>query len=280
MRGRVGADNSGPEVPQEWSEMIELLGPVMIANGSSRETVRAAKVRTLLAVLAVEVGRVVPYGQLAEELWGENPPRTARNALQANVVRLRRLLNADPAADAGAHGVEAVGGGYLLNVPPKTIDAMQFLDLFGRGAVLADANPERASGLLREALLLWRGDALADVEEGARCRLAAAHLTEARMSAYEHLFAAQLRIGAERSAIADLTRLVIQFPEREIFSEQLMVALYRCGRQSEALAVFQRTRQWLDSELALEPGLPMRDLYQKILTQDEMLAGRVVSSVP
>lgn len=232
--------------------------------------VAARQVRTLLALLALSPGAPVAFDQLAEELWAGKQVANARNALQANVVRLRKLLELFT-DQPGDELVRTVSSGYVLDVPAEAVDAHRFRELADRGSVLALRRPEEAIELLERALRLWHGPALFDVGDGLRFRVEAARLDERRLGAREDLIAAKLASGEDRGVVSELKQLTAEYPERERFSEQLMVALYRNGRQTEALDVFHHTRRRLASELGLEPGRAMRRLYQAILVHDQVL---------
>jgi DNA-binding SARP family transcriptional activator len=151
------------------------------------------------------------------------------------------------------------------------VDSRRFLDLAAQGAAHVEHQPAKAVQLLEAALGLWRGPALFDVCDGMRCRIEAAQLDERRLSVREDLITAKLANGEERGIVPELRQLAAEHPERERFSEQLMLALYRDGRQTEALDVFHRARRRLASELGLEPGRALRRLYQAILVQDQVL---------
>ncbi|MGA6161977.1 AfsR/SARP family transcriptional regulator [Amycolatopsis magusensis] len=249
---------------------IDLLGSLSLTHGGRRYGVGSRKVRTVLALLALSPGKALSLEQLSDELWGETSIANSRNALQANIARLRKLLES-VTGQPGEELVRTVSGGYLLDVPPDSVDTSRFLTLSRRGAGLVETVPQEAIELLRESLLLWRGGALLDVLDGSRCRSAAAHLDERRLTVQEDLIAARLAVGDERGVVHELRQLVAENPGRERLSEYLMLALYRTGRQSEAVSVFHRTRGWLGTELGLEPGRTMRQLYQAILVQDRVL---------
>lgn len=250
---------------------IEILGPTSIRTGETRRAIQAKKVSALLALLALDARHVVSFDELVDELWAECPLQNARNALQANALRLRKQLELCVRGHAGQELVQTAANGYVLDIEPESIDANQFQRLAGRGSELVRSRPYEAIGLLRHALSLWRGPALVNAGDGLRCRAAAARLEERRINAREDLVAAEIETGEARSAVAELRQLVARYPERERFSEQLMLALYRCGRQTEALDVFHRARQWLGSELGLEPQRPLHVMYQAILVQDPAL---------
>ncbi|MFF4399818.1 BTAD domain-containing putative transcriptional regulator [Streptomyces sp. NPDC001480] len=225
----------------------------------------------MLTMLALNAGQVVAFDELIDELWGEAPLKNTRNALQANVKRMRKSL-----VELGLEGpdqtlIRTVDNGYMLDVPDDALDAHRFLRMAERGAGLVNERPLEARDVLRESLAMWRGPALLDVSDGPRCRAVALRLDEQRKTAREDLIEAQLRAGEAGVVVAELKQLLAQYPERERFSEQLMIALYRCGRQSEAVDIFHRTRRWLDEELGLQPSRRLHTLYQAILMQDPSL---------
>ncbi|MGW7085424.1 AfsR/SARP family transcriptional regulator [Streptomyces sp. NPDC054871] len=250
---------------------ISILGPLLMGDGRNTVGLRAKKNRVMLAMLALNPGHVVAFDELIDELWGEAPLKNARNALQANVKRMRKSL--------GELGLEApdqvlirtVDNGYVLDASEDALDAYRFLRKAEKGASLVAERPHEAMELLRESLAMWRGPALLDASDGPRCRAVALRLDEQRKTVREDLIAAQLQAGEAGVVVAELKQLLAQYPERERFSEQLMIALYRCGRQSEAVDIFHRTRKWLDEELGLKPSRQLYGLYQAILMQDPSL---------
>jgi DNA-binding SARP family transcriptional activator len=252
---------------------IDILGTVSVTANGRRHEIRANKVRALLATLALDAGRAISHVELAEELWSGHPPLgNARNALQAHATRLRRVLDVLPGRPPGDTVVRAVRNGYLLDVPREAVDGNRFLDLAAAGAGALPDRPAQAMELLQRALLLWRGPALLDAGDGLRCRAATALFDEYRLTVFEDLISARLAVGDDRHAVGELRQLVAQHPLRERFCEQLMIALYRCGRQGEALALFHRTRQRLDEELGLQPGKSLQRRHAEILNQDPTLA--------
>jgi len=246
---------------------IDILDTVSVTVRGQRQGIRASKQRAMLATLALDVGHAVPIDDLADELWAGHPLANARNALQANATRLRRLL------DRGGDGsvLRAAGGGYLLDVPRDAVDCNRFLGLATRGAAALPDRPRAAVELLSAALQVSRGPTLLDAGDGLRCRAAAALFDERRLTVWHDLVSARLAIGDVRQAIAELRRLLAQYPLHEEFIEQLMLALYRCGRQSEALEHFRVTRRRLNEELGLQPGLPLQRRHSAILAQDPAL---------
>lgn len=247
---------------------INILGSLTIATGRQVHEITQTKVGTILAVLALSPGVPVSSGQLIEELWANKPVRNVRNALQANINRLRRLLQAITDR-RGDELVRTVGSGYLLDLPAQQVDAHVFVELADRGTDLVTQDPDQASELLRTALGLWRGPALLNVRDLPRCRLESAFLEERRLCAREDLITSRLAVGEHRDLIAELRQLTGAYPERERFSEQMMLALYRAGMQVEALEVFHCIRRRLAAETGLEPGRGLRRLHQAILAQDD-----------
>lgn len=224
----------------------------------------------MLATLALEAGRAVSNEDLVEELWSGHAIGNARNALQATATRLRRAI-APALRLRGTSLLRGVNNGYLLEVSPEHVDGNRFLALTAQGAAQLHAQPARSLELLQSALNLWRGPALLDAGDGLRVRGAAALFDERRLTACEDLVSALLSVGDEARAIAELRQLVALHPLRERFCELLMLALYRAGRQSEALDLFQRARRHLDDELGIQPGPPLQRRQAEILAQDPRL---------
>ncbi|WP_199487756.1 AfsR/SARP family transcriptional regulator [Actinomadura spongiicola] len=250
---------------------VDLLGTVCVVAQGRRTELRAGKVRAMLATLALEAGRTVSHDELTEELWPGEILRNPRNALQAHATRIRRVLGRC-ATDAGAElPLRAVYNGYVLDIPRAFVDGNRFLDLTARAGAQLAGDPEQACELLQAALALWSGPALLHTRAGRRCRGAAALLEERRLAAWEDLVSAHLLLGEERQAIAEMQRLVASHPTRESLCELLMLALYRGGRQSEAMHLFHRTRMRLDEELGVQPGRSLRRMYGRILGQHPTL---------
>ncbi len=229
----------------------------------------SARVRTVLALLALRPGAALSADALVDELWPDKAMGNARNALQANIARLRKLL--ESVAGPGAESlVRTTSVGYQLDIPEESVDAHRFLALAAEGSRRLEEDPAHAVTLLESALRLWSGPALLDVPCGPRCRGEATRLDERRLTAREELITAKLATGGDRVVVSELKQLVAEHPEREKFSEQLMIALYRDGRQAEAIDAFHEARRWLGDELGLEPGHALRDLYGLILRQDQL----------
>jgi DNA-binding SARP family transcriptional activator/Tfp pilus assembly protein PilF len=248
--------------------MVELriLGPVEAVHDGSVIALGGPRHRRLLAVLALNAGRVVPVASLTEALWGQTPPRSAPAMLHVRVSELRSVLRA-----AGKQVVTSRAG-YLLRVDRDEVDAERFERLLAAGtAALAGGDPERASADLRSGLALWRGPALAEFADEPFALSATARLGELRLQAVEAKFAADLELGRDSELIAELEKVVAEHPLRERFREQRMLALYRAGRQGEALQAFQAARKDIAEQLGLEPGSALQRLHLAILNADPAL---------
>jgi DNA-binding SARP family transcriptional activator len=245
---------------------FRLLGPVEVHHPRTglRVVPPGAKQRALLATLVVEAGHSVSVERLADELWGERPPRSAANAVQAHVARLRRLLGPtdDPAV---RETIVTEPAGYLLRLGSASTDAEQFRRLSAEGRAAAASDPDRAAALLDRALALWRGPALADCRGGPICAAEADRLEEQRLVVLEAFYEARLRSARSDGITGELERLAEQHPLRERFSDLLMVALHRADRRSEALAVYERVRLRLAAELGVEPGPSLRGRREALL---------------
>ena len=250
---------------------FRLLGPLEVWRGGQQLAVRGAKPRALLAMLLLHAGEAVSTDRLIDALWGERPPPTAANALQAHVAALRRAL--EPArANRRANGVLATRTpGYLLRVAGDELDIARFERLVGDGRDALPVDPAAAARLFRDALSLWRGPALADFLFEPFAQPEAARLEELRLGALEDRLEADLALGRHAEVVPDLEALVAAHPLRERMAGQLMVALYRCGRQADASRVFHATRSRLVEELAMEPEASLRRLLQRILEHDPTL---------
>ncbi len=244
---------------------ISLLGEleVLDADGAA-VVVTGAKQRALLAVLALHPGRVIGTDQLVDALWGANPPPAVRNGLQGLVSKLRRALGS-------TNLVVMRGGGYALDIAPDAVDVHCYEQLVDRGrAAAAGGDLVRASALLAEAEALWRGDALAEFAYEEFAATTIVRLSELRLATVEERLDAELRLGRQ-GMISDLEALVAAHPLRERPRALLMIALYRAGRQAEALRLYQDGRHVLGEQLGLDPGPELRRLEAAILAQDPSL---------
>jgi DNA-binding SARP family transcriptional activator len=232
-----------------------LLGPLEVRDGD-RIHRPGGKQGALLALLALEVRRTVSRGRLIDQLWRDDPPESAGKSVDVYVWRLRKAIPGLP--------IEKVGGGYRLDADLGAIDLRRFEALVERGrAALADGDPALASELLSDALALWRGPALAGLNG-----LVGTYIDELRLAAHEERIAADLETGSDAGLVAELEALVAAHPLRERLALLLMLALYRSGRQAEALAAYQGARAVLVKELGIEPSPALQRLEQGILRQD------------
>jgi len=248
-----------------------VLGPLEVRADSGQLTVKGAKERRLLGLLLSRANSVVPAGDIAEALWGAELPPSAAKSVQVYVARVRKMLAGD--GQAATDIIARRGSGYVLCAARDQVDALQFTDLVARAreAVAAGAH-DVATLVLREALGLWRGAAYADFRDTWFGTTEAAHLGEMRLAAVESRVEADLALGRYAEVIAELEALVREYPLRERFWAQLMVALYRSGRQSDALLAFQRARSRLVEEIGVEPGPELRAVEAAVLAQDTGLA--------
>ncbi len=223
--------------------------------------------RRLLAVLLVRANRAVPIETLAEALWGAEPPNSPANSLQVHVHRLRQVLDRP-------ERLRGVPGGYQLEVGPDEFDAFEFTDRHtaARNAVAA-GDLEQAVPRFRSALGLWRGSPYGDVVEPHVVAAEANRLAEGRLIAYEELYDVELALSRAREIVPELTELVAASPLRERIVGQLMLALYRSGRQARAETTYQATRRRLAQELRAEPGRALRELFESIRTESPALDG-------
>ncbi|GIH67616.1 ATP-binding protein [Microbispora siamensis] len=245
-----------------------VLGPTEVRGPGGSATALPPSVRALLARLALSCGRVVPVDGLTDALWGDEGddlPADAANALQIRVSKLRRAL---AAAGLGADVLVTQAPGYRLAVPPDAVDAHVFERLLVRAREeTAAGNVTAALGCLDEALRLWRGPALADVGQTTWATTESTRLEELRLGAVEDRFELLLESGGHNEAVADIERLVARHPLRERLHRLLMLALYRGGRQAEALAAYQALRRGLADELGIDPSPELQALAEAILRQ-------------
>ncbi|MBB1245176.1 AfsR/SARP family transcriptional regulator [Streptomyces durbertensis] len=244
---------------------IGLLGPLAVTDQSVPIAIPGEKLRAVIATLALTPGVTVSSFDLLDELWGERLPRSAANSLQGHIARLRRTLVQHSGKEEMRQVIRTSGPGYLLAVPPESIDASRFVADVERAGRMSAREPEKTIVLLTEALATWRGPALLDTGHGMICRTAAARLEETRLLARELLIDAKLALGGHYEVVSELEQLLSRHPLRERLCEQLMIALYRSGRQADALGTYHRLRQRLSAELGLEPGPGLQGTLAEIL---------------
>jgi predicted ATPase/DNA-binding SARP family transcriptional activator len=245
---------------------FRVLGPLEVVAGGQPLDLGTPRQRGLLGLLLVHAGEVVSYDRVVEDLWDGDPPATARHTLQGYVHRLRRTLGAD------AWRLTTRPPGYQLKVSTGELDAQRFQDLAkaGRRALVRD-DPQAAADQLAAGLGLWRGPLLADLDEVAALAPERARLEALRLTALEDRIEADLALGEHGGLVTELEGLLADHPYRERLWGQLMLALYRSGRQADALQAFHRARQVLDAELGIEPSRWLRRRQEQILLQDPVL---------
>lgn len=244
---------------------FRILGPFEV-GGAALELPRLAQV--LLGVLLLRANEVVSTQRIADEIWGERPPASWPNAVQVYVSRIRKAL-----VDAGVPGsVRRQPPGYVFDVPVDALDWLVFERLYQSARAVAETEPERAAELLREALALWRGPALDGLTFESFAATEVERLGETRLEALERRIGLDLALGRHRELVAELEGLVGEHPFRESLRGKLVLALYRAGRQADALAECRRARRFLIDELGIEPGAELRELERSVLQQDPAIA--------
>jgi DNA-binding SARP family transcriptional activator len=247
---------------------FRILGPLVIVRAGQDIQIGGAKARTVLAHLLLHARQLVTPTALIDELWREEPPVSATNTLQTYISHLRRLL--EPSRQPGQEPqlLQTLPGGYRLDVQPQQLDSNLFEEAIRESRAALDAQePNKAADRLRMGLELWHGPALADVQ-GLTAEREASRLEELRHDALEMRIEADLALGRQAELIGELERLVSQHPWREQLTAHLMVALYRCQRQADALAVYRAARLRLVEELGVSPGPALQQLEERILRQD------------
>lgn len=237
-----------------------ILGPLEVRRGSTTLEIGSGKQRALLGVLLLHAGEAISTGRLVDELWGERPPATAEKLVQGYVHALRKQL--------GDGVLETRAPGYRIAVG-ESLDLQQFEELTSAARA---ASLTESVALRERALALWRGAPLADVALAGPAQQTVARLGEARLATQIELIDARLALGGHARVVGELEALTAAHPYQEKLTGQLMLALYRSGRQAEALDVYRRIRTRLDDELGLEPGQELRDLETAILRQDPSLS--------
>jgi DNA-binding SARP family transcriptional activator len=243
---------------------FRILGPLEVRDRGRPIELPRRKQRAVLAILLLRRGEAVSSDVLVDGLWGEDPPPTARAALHNYVAQLRRGL--------GPGLLLSRAGSYLLDIAPEQIDVGRFERLTAEGRA---ASGEERVEKLQEALTLWRGPPLADLAFEPFAANEASRLEGLRTAALEDLIDARLSLGASAELVAELEALITEHPFRERLRGQLMLALYRAGRQAEALEAYQEARRTLTDELGIEPSSPLRELEQALLRQDPSVAAPV-----
>jgi DNA-binding SARP family transcriptional activator len=260
-----------------YSVEFRILGPVEVVSDGRVIALGSLKPRALLVILLLHANEVVSRERLIDDLWGDQPPETAAASLHTYVSQLRKLVE----ANSGEPKLLVTRApGYVLRVDPEHVDLKQFELLARRGKselIAGDANT--AASTLAAALALWRGPPLQEFGSAPFALAESLRLQELRISVYEDRIDADLALGGHDRLVGELDALVAENPYRERLCGQLMLALYRCGRQADALDVYRRTRRRLADELGLEPGPALQELEQAILRHQPTLSSRASPAV-
>ena len=247
---------------------FRILGPLEVLDEGRAITLGGSKQRALLALLLLHANETLSTDRLIDELWGERPPANAAKTVQVQISRLRKAL-AGEAVNGSAGVIVTRERGYELRLDPERLDSHRFERLVAEGrSELTGGHPGRAVSTLEGALSLWRGAPLPELAYEPFAQPEIARLDELRVAALEQLVEAKLALGAHAEVVGQLEALIAEHPYRERLRAQLMLALYRCDRQADALQAYQDTRRTLVEELGIEPGERLRELERAILAQE------------
>ncbi len=250
---------------------VRMLGPFEVRLAGERLVLGGVKQRAVLAMLVLRLNEVVSTDLLVQGLWGDRAPAGAVNTVQVYVSRLRKALQARPSDGTGTPVLQRRGPGYVLELDSELVDLRRFERLVREGGRALRPAPDRAASLLREALELWRGQPLAEFADEPFARAEIPRLEQQRLAALETCLEAELALGRHGEVVGELETLVGEHPLHEGLHGLLMLALYRSGRQAEALGVYKRMRRTLADELGIDPGGPLQQLHQQILRTDPAL---------
>ncbi|MFG3053327.1 BTAD domain-containing putative transcriptional regulator [Kitasatospora sp. NPDC048239] len=255
---------------------IRVLGPLTATINGTTIVPTAGKQRQILALLALNPGRIIPTSTLMEEIWANQPPKRALTTIQTYILHLRRHLHHatqhHPHHPTPKQILTTTHRGYLLNTPPHTTDAHEYHRLTTLGQHAYDqGNTEQAAHTLRQALNLWHGPPLIDVPHGPILTIETLRLEETHLQTLERRIDADLHLGRHTHLLPELTDLTARHPHHEGLHSQAMLALYRSGRQTTALTTYHRLRHHLNHELGIEPTPHLQRLHHAILTTDPNL---------
>lgn len=246
-----------------------MLGPLRLVNDDGSTFAGERKIGTALAVLLAKANRVVSCDQLMTDIWPDAPPRRASAAIYVYISRLRKSLSR---AETSTSKIITHAAGYVLQTGTDEIDAESFMRLMSDGREHLDSQHHSdASRCFQSALNLWNGSALSGLRGGPIIAGFVKRLEEARLECIEMQIDAHLQLGHHRELVGWLYSLAAEYPLHEAFYRQLMLALYRCERQADALEVYQSARKVLNGQLGLDPGRALRDLQRAILSTDDRL---------
>lgn len=247
----------------------EILGPLHITGPAGSSTLTSRKAETLLGLLLIRAGQVVTMEQLIGEIWADSPPARAVASVHVYISQLRKCLRRTGAATGP---IITRPAGYLLRMSGDTLDVHAFANQSQLGRAYArEHRYEQAANSFNAALALWRGPLLGGSPGGPIISGFATWLDETRAECLERLIDVELGLGWHRETVGRLYSLTAEYPTREAFHRQLMLALYRCGRQADALKAFQTVRSTLNDELGLEPGIELQQIQRAILKADPAL---------
>lgn len=255
---------------------INVLGSLEVSVNGTSIVPNASKPRHLLAMLAMNAGKLVTSSSLIDELWANNAPRSAHSTLQTYVLNLRNHIR-DALTPAGEQGLvrdilRTRHAGYLLQVDPSVVDVIRYIRLATAGrAACAAGDHARAGRLLSEALAMWRGQVLVDVPVGPQLEIEAMRLTERRLADLTLRIDMDLYLGRHHQVLGDLAALCARHPYMENFLAQFMLALYRSGRPGQALEVYLDMSTTIRNQLGVDPSPRLRELHRAILTGDEVV---------
>jgi DNA-binding SARP family transcriptional activator len=253
----------------------EILGPLRIVERGEVSIISARKIEILLAALVIRADHLIAADQLINEIWGDRPPRRAVAGLHVYISELRKFL---VRVDRTGDRIVTRPPGYMLNIGADEVDIQIFLDLVAAGRTHArDDRHEEAADCFGRALRLWRGPVLGDLPPGPMVEAFVNWISEARMECTELLIDSELQLGRHRELVGRIFSLTAEYPLRESFYRQLMLALYRSERKADALKVYQSAHRILDAELGLEPCRALQDIQRAILTGDDPLLLNVLT---
>src|SRR5262245_30900815 len=257
---------------------FQMLGAIRATLNGSAVNLGGPQQRAVLALLLIDGGSPVPVGRIADALWGERPPPGSSATIQTYVFHLRGALEPDRPRGTPAQVLVSERGGYRVEMRNAALDTREFEDLARSGVeCVRNGAHEQALRELDAALDMWRGPVLADVVELDAVAPVAARLNELRLTAIEARMDALLALGRHSLVVGELDELIAANPLRERLHAQRMLALYRCGRQADALAAYRHLRQVLDDEIGVEPAPPLTELHQAILTHERSLTDGVAA---
>jgi WD40 repeat protein/DNA-binding SARP family transcriptional activator/class 3 adenylate cyclase len=260
-----------PYDPREHRLAFRVLGPLDVLDGDRPVAAGGPKERLVLALLLARVNSAVSVDALIDAVWSDRPPRTAERTVHAYVARLRRTLEPGRPRGEPSTMLVTVGHGYELRLDAAQLDSTRFEEFAKRGADELRNGDDAASSTIRQALNLWRGEAFGEFREVEACVAAARHLDDLRLALVEDRVDADLAAGQSTELVGEIETLLRDEPFRERLWGQLMLALYRSGRQRDALEAYQRARRLLVDELGIEPGPDLRRLEAAVLAQDPSL---------